>query len=134
MPTFEIRKLRVITDARGCLFEPMSAEDLRHQQNVHAVITQPGQIRGNHRHARATEWLTVLGPACVRVRVDGAIADHAVPAGEAWRFLLPPGVAHAIENTGTTPGLVLSFSDAVHDPERPDTIREELIPAPSPVS
>jgi dTDP-4-dehydrorhamnose 3,5-epimerase-like enzyme len=128
MCSFEIRKVRVLADDRGCLFEPLGGEELAVQRNVHVVVTRPGQVRGNHYHNRATEWLTVLGPARVRVRVATEIIERMVPAGEAWRFTLPPGVVHAIENTGSEPGLAVSFTDQFHDPDRPDTAREVLIP------
>jgi quercetin dioxygenase-like cupin family protein len=68
--------------------------------HVHTVISQPGAIRGNHRH---------------------------VPAGEAWRFAFPPGTAHAFKNTGSGPMLLVSFNTEAHDPARADAEREELI-------
>ena len=62
--------------------------------------SEPGAIRGNHRHLRGTEMTTVLGPALVRYRCDQRTEDVAVPAGAAWRFVFPPGTAHAFKNTG----------------------------------
>lgn len=123
----QIVRLRVHTDARGAIFEPLEPGLLSGWRNVHAVVTEPGAIRGNHRHLRGTEISAVLGPALVRYRDEDGVSDVEVPAGECWRFVFPAGVAHAFRNTGTRPFVLVSFNTEEHDPERPDTVREELI-------
>ncbi len=50
-----------------------------------------------------------------------------MPAGEAWRFVFPPGVAHAFKNTGDRAFLLVSFNSEEHDPARPDIERVELL-------
>jgi dTDP-4-dehydrorhamnose 3,5-epimerase-like enzyme len=124
-----IRKLKLHADARGCVFEPLEPALLAGWQNVHTVVTEPGGVRGNHRHLRGTEVTAVLGPALVRYRDGAAIEELHVPAGEAWRFEFPPGTAHAFKNTGTTPLLTVSFNSQLHDAAKPDAEREELIGA-----
>ncbi|MHB1310333.1 MAG: polysaccharide biosynthesis C-terminal domain-containing protein [Limisphaerales bacterium] len=119
--------LRQAADPRGWLFEPLDAAALAGCRNVHVVLTRPGHIRGNHFHRRTTEILAVAGPALVRVRGGGAIRDFVVPVREAHRFTMAPGTPHAILNTGTEMGLTVSFTDQVHDPQDPDTVREVLI-------
>ena len=123
----EVKTLRCSADPRGWLFEPLDDEELARQRNVHVVLTRPGQVRGNHVHHRTTEWLSVAGPALVRVRVEGEVQDYSVPGGEAHRFTIPPEVAHAIRNTGTEWGLCVSFTDQVHDPAQPDVSRYPLL-------
>jgi dTDP-4-dehydrorhamnose 3,5-epimerase-like enzyme len=123
----EIRKLQVHADARGAVFEPLEPALLAGWRNVHTVITDPGAIRGNHRHLRGTEVTAVLGPALVRYRTGGQIEERHVPLGEAWRFVFPPGTAHAFKNTGPKPTVLVSFNTEEHDPARPDAEREELI-------
>lgn len=123
-----IKSVRVHRDARGCVFEPLNGDELLAQSNVHVVITEPGAVRGNHRHACGTEVLAVIGPALVRTRVGGVLQDTHVAAGEVVRFTLPPGVAHAIQNTGDRPQVLVSFNTAAHDPADPDVIRDVLIP------
>jgi quercetin dioxygenase-like cupin family protein len=130
--TFEVIVLRAVADSRGWLFEPLLDPELSSQRNVHVVLTQPGQVRGNHFHRLTAELIAVAGPALVRVRVAGVTQDHRVPAGEAHRFSLPPGTPHAILNTGIEVGLCVSFTDRVHDPLAPDTCREVLIEPGSP--
>lgn len=109
------------------MFEPLAAGAFAEQRNVHVVLTEPGATRGNHRHLRGTEILTVTGPALVRTREDGEVVDTEVPAGEAYRFTIPPGVAHAVRNTGTAPIVLVSFNTEAHDPENPDVVRDVLI-------
>ena len=124
-----VTKLKVHTDARGAVFEPLEPQLLGGWRNVHAVITVPGAVRGNHRHPRGTEVSAVVGAALVRYRERGETRDVLVPAGEVWRFEFPPGIAHAFKNTGERPFLLVSFNTELHDPAAPDVERVELIPA-----
>jgi dTDP-4-dehydrorhamnose 3,5-epimerase-like enzyme len=126
-PEVEIQQLTVHADGRGAVFEPLEPALLQGWRNVHAVVTEPGAIRGNHRHLRGTEISAVLGPALVRYRTGERIEEFSVPAGEAWRFVFPPGTAHAFKNTGAKPFVLVSFNTEQHDAARPDVERVELI-------
>jgi dTDP-4-dehydrorhamnose 3,5-epimerase-like enzyme len=114
-------------DARGMVFEPLDAAELAAQRNVHVVITEPGHVRGNHYHRLTTEILAVLGPALVRVRAEDALKDFIVAAGEIRRFVIPPGMPHAIRHDGSEAGVLVSFTTRPHDPQNPDTFREALL-------
>jgi dTDP-4-dehydrorhamnose 3,5-epimerase-like enzyme len=114
-------------DPRGSVFEPLDEAELAAQKNVHVVITAPNEVRGNHRHATAVEITAVVGPCLARLKEAGVIRDVEVPAGEIWRFIIPPGVAHAYRNTGSGPMVLISFSTQVHDPRATDTIREQIL-------
>ncbi|MGA2396711.1 MAG: hypothetical protein ABSG30_01420 [Steroidobacteraceae bacterium] len=122
-----IESVKTHRDARGSLFEPLNDVELKSQKNVHVVLTAPNEVRGNHRHARAVEMTTLVGPCLVRLKEAGVIRDVEVPAGETWRFTIPPGVAHAYRNTGSEPMVLISFSTEVHDPNASDTIREQIL-------
>ena len=122
-----IESVKTHRDARGSLFEPLNDAELKAQRNVHVVLTAPNEVRGNHRHASAVEMTTVVGPCLVRLKEAGVIRDVEVPAGETWRFTIPPGVAHAYRNTGTEPMVLISFSTQVHDPNASDTTREQIL-------
>ncbi|HEX2188310.1 MAG TPA: cupin domain-containing protein [Longimicrobiaceae bacterium] len=119
--------LPVHRDARGGVFEPLAGGEIARHRNAHVVLTEPGAVRGNHLHPRGTEVLTVVGPALVRTRDGGEVTDTEVPAGEAFRFTFPPGVAHAVRNTGTAPIVLVSFNTVAHDPADPDVVRDVLI-------
>ena len=47
--------------------------------------------------------------------------------GEVVRFEFPPGVPHAIRNTGGQPQVILSFNDQPHDPASPDVTAVPLL-------
>lgn len=129
MQQVTITRIKVHADARGAVFEPLEPQFLSGWRNVHAVITEPGAVRGNHRHLRGTEFTAVYGEALVRYRDGDAVREEIVPAGEVWRFEFPPGVAHAFKNTGTKAFVLVSFNTELHDPAAPDVERVELIPA-----
>ena len=123
----EIQSPRWVEDARGVVCEPIGAAELPSQSNAHLVLTRPGGIRGNHYHEHGTEIMTVVGPALVRVRNGQEMRDYPVKDREALRFTIPPGVGHAVLNTGQVVGVILSFSTRPHDPARPDVVRDLLI-------
>jgi dTDP-4-dehydrorhamnose 3,5-epimerase-like enzyme len=124
-----IEPVKTHRDPRGALFEPLSDAELAAQKNVHVVLTMPNQVRGNHRHLTATETTTVVGPCLVRLKEPAGVRDVRVPAGEIWRFTIPPGVLHAFHNTGSGVMVLVSFSTNLHDPDGSDTIRETLLTA-----
>ena len=109
------------------MLEPIGPDALPHQRNVHLVLTEPGCVRGNHYHERGSEVTAVLGPALVRYRDGDEVRDVHVPEGRAYRLTIPPGVAHAIQNTGTGLMVLLGFNSVVHDPACPDVVRDVLI-------
>ena len=123
----KIDQLAVNSDKRGAVFEPLDAEMIVNQRNTHVVISQPGVIRGNHYHLNGTEIIAVMGPALVRIRDEQHLSDIEVPDQKVYRFILPPGVAHAIKNTSDRLNVLAAFNTVVHDPEKPDTIQEILI-------
>jgi len=121
-----VEPLTVHADARGSVFEPLAEAGLR-QRNVHVVVTEPGAVRGNHLHPRGTETLVIQGPALFRCRQDGEVVDTEIAAGEVVRFTIPPGVAHALKNTGATPTVAVSFVTLPHDPAAPDVVPDALL-------
>lgn len=126
-PLTVIEPVRTHRDARGLLFEPLDDAGLAAQKNTHVVLTEPGVVRGNHRHLRGTEVAVVVGPAHVRLKEGDRVRDVDVPAGEAWRFEIPPGVVHAYRNPGPGTMVLVAFNSEVHDPAVPDTVREEIL-------
>lgn len=122
-----IEPLAAFCDARGSLFEPLNDRELAAQRNVHVVLTEPDCIRGNHYHPHSTEVTAVVGPCLVRLKEGEGIRDVAVPAGETWRFTIPPGVVHAYRNTGKSLMVLVSFNTSAHDPANPDTVRETIL-------
>ena len=126
-PRAIVQPVKTHRDARGSLFEPLSDAELAGQKNVHIVLTQPNEVRGNHKHLTAVETTTVVGPCLIRLKEAGQIRDLAVPAGETWRVTIPPEVVHAYRNTGEGVMVLVSFSTHLHDPAGSDTVREQIL-------
>jgi dTDP-4-dehydrorhamnose 3,5-epimerase-like enzyme len=122
-----IEPVQTHRDARGSLFEPLTDSELAAQKNVHVVLTRPNEVRGNHVHRTATEITSVVGPCLVRLKEADGVRDVEVPAGETWRFVIPPGVVHAYRNTGDELMVLVSFSTNLHDPNGADTLREQIL-------
>ena len=114
-------------DHRGVVFEPLGPDALGVQRNAHVVLTEPGFIRGNHRHRIGTEIVVVYGPALVRFRDGREIAERVVSDGDVARFTFPAGVSHAFKNIGDRPNLLVCFNTFVHDRNNPDTEPDDLI-------
>ncbi len=123
----DTEQVSVHSDARGFVFEPVDGDDLVGKQNVHVVLTHPGGIRGNHYHEHSAEVVVVTGESLVRLHRGDDTLDVTVPEGEAYRFRLPPGTAHAFKNTGTTDTLLVAFATEPHDPDNPDAVRCTVI-------
>ena len=122
-----IEPVQLFSDARGWVLEPVPEQSLPGQRNVHVAFTGPGCVRGNHYHERSTEIFVVTGPGLVRIREDGIVRDECVAEGQALRFTVPPGVSHAIQNTGAQPMPLMAFNTLPHDRACPDTVRDMLI-------
>ena len=123
----KIEQLKIHDDKRGIVFEPIENESIKFQQNSHLVISKPGMIRGNHYHLYGTETIAVMGPALLRFKEGNNIYDFEVPRKQAYRFVIPPNVAHAIKNLGEKNNITIAFNTVPHNPKRPDVIREILI-------
>ncbi len=122
-----VEVLRVASDARGYVFEPLEEAGLQGRfRNVHVVFTVPGVVRGNHHHIKGTEISAVAGPTTVRYREQGTVQEVCVPDGEVWRFTFPPGVAHAFRNDSDRPVVLAAFNTEPHDPAGSDVMRDVL--------
>ena len=122
-----MQSVKTHRDTRGSLFEPLTDAELAVQKNVHVVLTQPNEVRGNHVHRTAVETTSLVGPCLIRLKEAGVISDLKVPAGEVWRLTIPPGVVHAYKNTGDSTLVLVSFSTHLHDPAGSDTVRDEIL-------
>lgn len=122
-----IEKIDVKHDERGSVFEPLTQKEISGQNNFHVVLTGPGYVRGNHFHKKGIEMLTVKGPALIRIRTQKGIEDFDVLDGDVIKTTIPPGISHAIKNTGDQVNLLVAFNTIEHDPDNPDVFEDNLI-------
>jgi dTDP-4-dehydrorhamnose 3,5-epimerase-like enzyme len=127
-----VEPIAYVSDRRGFLTEPLRPDQLPTQRNVHLVLSAPGAVRGNHYHRRGTEVMVVVGPALIRIREAGVVRDVHVPDRQAFRFTFPPGVAHAIQSTGSSPLVFVCFNTELYDARAPDAVPDILIDPTSP--
>ena len=127
-----VEPISFVSDRRGFLTEPLRPDQLPAQRNVHLVLSAPGAVRGNHYHRRGTEVMVVVGPALVRIREAGIVRDVHVPDRQALRFTFPPGVAHAIQSTGSSPLVFVCFNTELYDAQASDAVPDILIDPTSP--
>ena len=122
-----VEEIKVHSDVRGFVFEPIAEGSLDTQRNTHIVISHPEAIRGNHYHINGTETIIVMGSALVRIKETGKIRDINVPSRKAFRFIIPPMISHAIKNTASQPNILAAFNTVAHDPANPDVVEDILI-------
>ena len=122
-----VEQVEVHSDHRGAVLRPVSPEDLAWLKDVHAGITLPGCVRGNHYHPKATEVLVLFGPCLVRLREEGGLRDVIVREGEVCRFNIPPGVSHAFKNIGAQSISMVAFSSCADSDGQTETIKDILI-------
>jgi len=122
-----IDDLKVFTDERGIIFEPIIADCLPDQRNAHVVINEPGAVRANHYHLSGTETIVVMGPSLVRIEEDNRIRDIEVPSQKVYRFIFPAKTPHAVKNTGDQPNILIAFNTVAHDPDKPAVVPKVLI-------
>ena len=123
----KIDQLKLHSDKRGNVFEPIGGEFLSAQHNCHVVVSKPGVIRGNHYHLNGTETIVVVGPALLKFKEGDEIYEVEVPADQTCRFIIPPKISHAIKNTGRDINFLIAFNTLPHDPLNPDVVSDILI-------
>ena len=120
------KSVKRFTDNRGFVFEPLDGQLLAQQKNVHVVVSRPGAVRGNHYHRKGTETLVICGPALVRIRNHEHTEDIRIPIDTTCKMIIPPGISHAICNTGTTDSVLVAFNTVAHDPDNPDWVEDVI--------
>lgn len=114
------------SDPRGSLAEFVKSPPFG---QIFVSRTYPGVTRGNHFHHLKTEKFLVLeGQAIIRFRhiEHEQIIEYPV-RGEDFRVVdIPPGYTHSIENVGDGELVTLFWASEIFDPERTDTVWEEV--------
>ena len=94
---------------------------------VHIVAIYPGQVRGNHYHAKTTELLVLFsGRGVFYWEEEGVLREHPVKDGPVV-ITVPPGIKHAFKNTGETDVYLIAVRGGESGLEDPDIVRCRLL-------
>ncbi len=118
--------LKMNVDSRGSFTEILRTE--RHGQ-FSVNIAKPGIVKGNHwHHTKNEKFLVVGGEGVIRFRrIDSQEVIEYRVSGDKMEVLdIPPGYTHNIENTGDTNLITFMWCNEQFDPEKPDTIFQEV--------
>jgi dTDP-4-dehydrorhamnose 3,5-epimerase-like enzyme len=101
--------------------------------HAHLASLEPGAIRGNHVHSGAAEFVLAWGG---RVEIaweeDGRLVSEEVGGDDLIVFEIPPGVAHAVTNTGDTTAYLIAYYFGAPKEGWPKTERKAITSPPSP--
>ena len=118
--------LKMNVDNRGSFTEILRTE--RHGQ-FSINIAKPGITKGNHwHHTKNEKFLVVGGEGVIRFRrIDSQEVIEYRVSGDKMEVLdIPPGYTHNIENTGDTNLITFMWCNEQFDPDKPDTIFQEV--------
>ena len=74
-----------------------------------------------------TETIAVAGPALLRFKEGKDLYDFEVPPGQVYKFVIPPGITHAIKNTGAKTNILVAFNTIGHDARNPDVVSDLVL-------
>ena len=99
--------------------------------SIHLVHTRPGQVRGNHLHPQAAEWLYLFSGRADLFWDDGSqgLGSRRLEADQTL-VLIPAGVAHALLVIGPDPAWLVAVRERPIRPALEHTIPAGLIDAP----
>ncbi len=87
----------------------------------------PGVVRGNHYHKRTTEWFCLLkGKGKLGLKKADETDYISLDAENPKLIEIPPGITHAIKNTGDDIMLFFAYASERFNPEDDDICREEI--------
>ena len=113
-------------DARGAFVELVKSE-CGGQTSV--SDSHPGVTRGNHFHTAKVERFAVIhGDAIVRIRrlFDTEIVNFHLTSETPGFVDIPTLHTHNLTNVGSTTLVMAFWSNEIFDPERPDTVAEQV--------
>lgn len=131
MKIYNLKELGIVfEEGRGWLasIAEFATRDGYEIKNIHLGTIRPGQIRGNHVHARQREWTMVFGgKAIVAWKQEAHEEQKILEDNEQLLFEFNPGWGHAIKNIDTRDIYLVSFTDQEYTKENPDRINMEIL-------
>ena len=129
----EIVELHESTDDRGWSFS-LIEENLKPMgdiKDVHIAEIKPGQIRGNHYHAKRGEFITVVYQGQWSLHWDtgeGTTVHHKEYKGRGAVLVTPPlNWSHAVRNDGESSIWIFVASNQAYDRDEKDEHKRDAI-------
>ncbi len=110
-------------DSRGWLHKVLATSQAERDLGsgeVYVTSAKAGEVKGGHLHRRMGEWFSVVqGNGELRL-ADPATGEQAAVELRAVRprtVYVPPGIAHALVNSGRQTVICVAWAEGEHDPE-----------------
>jgi len=132
-PGVEIKKLNVIANGQGYLFEVVRNDDNLFSGKFGQTLVSelyPGTIKGLHKHSKQTDYTTCIKGNIKYVLVDDSQEPAKIKVltiGEKNSILVktPPGYWHGYMPLANEKATVLHLMDRTYNPKKPDTERKD---------
>lgn len=117
---------------RGWAFFPFQAEAVPYSKidgtSYHVVMTNPGEVRGNHLHPEVVEWLHVFGgPAIFHWRDEDGTKHRREINNDHTIIRIEAGIAHAVSNPSPHPVFLVAFRSEQPSPDLPVARPAEIV-------
>lgn len=92
-------------------------------------ISKPGITKGNHyHHTKNEKFLVVKGTCSIKFRKigDSNVYEYVCSGDNLTVVDIPCGYTHSITNIGTEDSVTIMWASELFDPNKPDTIYEEV--------
>ena len=133
MKDVKITDLNKKSDERGWLIEVLCGDALVPEKEfgqIFVSVAPPGKVRGNHYHHRKIEWFCVpsgTGLLLIKDLETGEEMEIVMGENAPKTVKIPPGMVHAIKNTGDKDMVLLVYVNEQFDSADPDTIYQKIL-------
>ena len=123
LPGVRVVPQRRHEDARGSLHKVLQSSQAHRalgQGEVYVTTARGGEVKGGHLHHRMGEWFSVVqgnGKLLLADPETGRSGEVELRASRPRTVYVPPGLAHALVNTGKRRLICVAWAEGEHDPE-----------------
>jgi len=123
LPGVRVVAQRRHQDARGSLHKVLQSSQAHRslgQGEVYVTTARAGEVKGEHLHHRMGEWFSVVqgnGKLLLADPDTGEAGEVELRASRPRTVYVPPGLAHALVNTGKRTLICVAWAEGEHDPE-----------------